>query len=66
MAKEESKNVREELKALVLSLTDEQARYVLQRILQDLIYELSPEMQVKLRKNLEGNGIIEEEVTAKA
>ena len=66
MAKEESKNVREELKALVLSLTDEQVRYVLKRISQDLIYELSPEMQVKLRKNLEGNGIIEEEVTAKA
>lgn len=66
MAKEESKNVREELKALVLSLTDEQVHYVLKRISQDLIYKLPPEMQVKLRKNLEGNGIIEEEVTAKA
>ena len=50
----------------ILSLTDEQASYVLQRILQSLIHELPPEMQVKLRKNLEGNGIIEEEVTAKA
>lgn len=57
---------REKLAQDILSLTDEQARYVLKRILQGLIHELPPEMQVKLWKNLEGNGIIEEEVTAKA
>lgn len=57
---------REKLAQDILSLTDEQARYVLQRILQDLIYELLPEMQIKLLENLKSNGIIEEEVTAKA
>lgn len=57
---------REKLAQDILSLTDEQARYVLQRILQGLIHELPPEMQIKLLENLKSNGIIEEEVTAKA
>lgn len=57
---------REKLAQDILSLTDKQARYVLKRISQDLIYELLPEMQIKLLENLKSNGIIEEEVTAKA
>lgn len=36
---------REKLAQDILSLTDEQARYVLQRILQGLIHELPPEMK---------------------
>lgn len=36
---------REKLAQDILSLTDEQARYVLQRILQVLIHELPPEMK---------------------
>ena len=50
MTKEESKNVREELKDLVLSLTDKQVAAFLKAVTQKHFWDLSESEQVELMR----------------
>ena len=50
MTKEESKNVREELKDLILSLTEKQAAAILKAVTQDHFWDLPESEQVELMR----------------
>lgn len=48
MTKEESKNVREELKDLILSLTDKQTAAILKAVTQEHFWDMTKSEQVEL------------------